>query len=119
MTKEEFYKKLEEIEIKLDDKQKKQFEKYASYLIEYNKKVNLTSITDINEIYLKHFYDSIIIAKYQKFSNEKILDIGTGAGFPGIPLLICFPNIKLTVLDSNNKKINFFILYLLIILVYE
>ena len=107
MTKDEFYKKVFELGIELNSNQKEIFEKYANYLIEYNKKTNLTAITNIEDIYLKHFYDSIISCKFYKFSNQNILDIGTGPGFPGIPLLICFPNLSLTVIDSNNKKTTF------------
>lgn len=104
MTREEFFKSLEKIGINLSSDQKEKFSKYLSYLQEYNKNVNLTAITNEEDIYLKHFYDSVISSSYFTFENQRILDIGTGAGFPGIPLLICFPNIKLTLLDSNNKK---------------
>ena len=97
MSENEFILKLKKIGIVLSEQQKKQFREYASFLQHYNQKVNLTAITKIDEIYLKHFYDSIISSRYYSFSNQKILDIGTGAGFPGIPLLICFPNLELTV----------------------
>lgn len=107
MTKEEFYESLKKIGITLSNEQKQKFILYSTYLQEYNKKVNLTAITNEKDIYLKHFYDSIISSKFFEFSNQSVLDIGTGAGFPGIPLLICFPNLKLTLLDSNNKKTKF------------
>jgi len=107
MTEKEFYYELEKIGIVLSDNQKEQFKNYYKFLIHYNKKTNLTAIIDKDEVYLKHFYDSILVSKYYSFTNEKILDIGAGAGFPSVPLLICFPNLSLTVLDSNNKKTKF------------
>ena len=107
MTKEEFYKNLKNIGINLSNNQKEKFSIYLSYLQEYNKNVNLTAITREKDIYLKHFYDSIISTLYFSFSGKRVLDIGTGAGFPGVPLLICFPDIKLTLLDSNSKKTTF------------
>ena len=108
MTKEELYLELEKIGITLTDKQKEQLEIYKDFLIEYNKHTNLTRITDENDIYLKHFYDSLTIVKYIDLSNKKtLLDIGTGAGFPGMVLKIVYPNLEVTLLDSNNKKITF------------
>ena len=108
MTKEELYLELEKLGITLTDKQKKQLEIYKDFLIEYNKHTNLTRIIDENDIYLKHFYDSLTIVKYIDLSNKKtLLDIGTGAGFPGMVLKIVYPNLEVTLLDSNNKKITF------------
>jgi len=107
MNKEEFIKKLKEENIELTEQILQQLMIYKDFLIEYNKHTNLTAIKDEKDIYLKHFYDSIIISKYFSIKNEKILDIGTGAGFPGMILKIFFPNIKITLLDSNNKKIRF------------
>ena len=107
MTENEFYKKLNDLDICLSDKQKELFRKYYNLLIEYNTKTNLTTIIDKDDVYLKHFFDSLLVSKFYKLNNEKVLDIGTGPGFPGVPLLICFPNIHLTVLDSNNKKTTF------------
>ena len=81
---------------------------YCEYLIDYNKKVNLTAIKDKKDIYLKHFYDSLTIVKVLDLNKVKrLLDIGTGAGFPGVVLKIFFPNLDVTLLDSNNKKITF------------
>lgn len=107
MNKELFYKELENMNIILNDTQKEQLSTYCNFLIEYNKHTNLTAIKEENDIYLKHFYDSFTLSKVYSLSNEKVLDIGTGAGFPGMVLKIVFPNIKLTLLDSNNKKTRF------------
>lgn len=108
MTKEELYLELEKLGITLTDKQKEQLEIYKNFLIEYNKHTNLTRIIDENDIYLKHFYDSLTIVKYIDLSNKNtLLDIGTGAGFPGMVLKIVYPNLEVTLLDSNNKKITF------------
>ena len=107
MNKEEFIKKLQEENIEVNDIILGKLEEYSNYLIEYNEHTNLTSIKEKGDIYLKHFYDSIIISKYYEFKDQKVLDIGTGAGFPGMILKIFFPNLKVTLLDSNNKKIRF------------
>lgn len=110
MEKMEFFQKIDEysigLEIKLNDKQKEQFYDYMNLLIEWNKKINLTAITDPEEIILKHFIDSVTISKY---INEKsyIADIGTGAGFPGIPLKILREDINVVLVDSLNKRIKF------------
>lgn len=107
MNKEEFIKKLQEENIEVNDIILEKLEEYSNYLIEYNEHTNLTSIKEKKDIYLKHFYDSIIISKYYEFKDQKVLDIGTGAGFPGMILKIFFPKLKVTLLDSNNKKIRF------------
>ncbi len=108
MTKEEFYLELEKLGINLTELQKQQLEDYKEYLIEYNKHTNLTRIIDDNDIDLKHFYDSLTITKYIDLSNKNtLLDIGTGAGFPGMVLKIVYPNLDVTLLDSNNKKVTF------------
>ncbi len=107
MNKEIFINECKKIGINLSDKQISKFEEYAKFLIDYNKHTNLTAIKDINGIYLKHFFDSIIIYKYKKFTKETVLDIGSGAGFPGVPLKIIFPDINIFLLDSNNKKCEF------------
>ena len=89
----------------LTEEMKKQFEIYTSFLIEENKKINLTAITKEDEIYIKHFYDSIIVSKYIDFSiSLKVADIGTGAGFPGIPLKIIYPNLKLYLIEPTLKR---------------
>lgn len=91
---------------KLSDDQKEKFEIYMKELIEWNKNINLTAITEENEIVLKHFIDSMTISDYIK-DNSKIIDIGTGAGFPGIPLKIKNNSLNVTLVDSLNKRINF------------
>ncbi len=80
---------------------------YANFLLEYNEHTNLTAIKTKEEVYIKHFYDSLTLTKIAKFNTESLLDVGTGAGFPGLVLSIVFPNLKVTLLDSNNKKIKF------------
>ena len=109
MTPQAFYQVLIEHGITLTDKQKKQFETYFRLLVEWNEKINLTSITDKEEVYLKHFYDSIapILQGYIDNSPLSILDIGAGAGFPSIPMKILYPEIDITIIDSLNKRINF------------
>lgn len=95
-----------ELKIKLNEKQKEQFFKYMNLLIEWNKKINLTAIIEPKEIILKHFVDSLTISKYIK-ENSYVADVGTGAGFPGIPLKILREDIKVVLVDSLNKRINF------------
>jgi len=108
MINSEFYKELEKINITLNDIQKEQLEKYYEFLIEYNSHTNVTSITKKEEVYLKHFYDSLTLTTTTNFNNiSNMLDIGCGAGFPGLVIKIVFPHIKLTLLDSNNKKTTF------------
>ncbi|MBF0813602.1 MULTISPECIES: 16S rRNA (guanine(527)-N(7))-methyltransferase RsmG [Staphylococcus] len=94
--------------IELSDKQQQQFQTYYQMLVEWNEKMNLTSITEEHEVYLKHFYDSIAASFYTDLTKElTICDIGAGAGFPSIPLKIIFPNLKVTIVDSLNKRIHF------------
>ncbi|CCW40611.1 16S rRNA (guanine(527)-N(7))-methyltransferase RsmG [Streptococcus agalactiae] len=109
MTPQAFYQVLIEHGITLTDKQKKQFETYFRLLVEWNEKINLTAITDKEEVYLKHFFDSIapILQGYIDNSPLSILDIGAGAGFPSIPMKILYPEIDITIIDSLNKRINF------------
>ena len=96
----------QKINIELQENQKKMLYQYMNILSEWNKRINLTAIVEENEIILKHFIDSLTIEKYIK-QDDEVIDIGTGAGFPGIPLKILNNSIKLTLLDSVNKKINF------------
>ena len=96
----------EKIDIVFDEKQLKQFYDYMNLLLEWNEKINLTAITEPKEIILKHFIDSLTISKYIK-DDATLADVGTGAGFPGIPLKIYRPDLKVTLVDSLNKRINF------------
>lgn len=109
MKSETFYDLLAEQNINLTEQQKIQFERYFQLLIEWNEKINLTAITDKEEVYLKHFYDSIAPILQGLINNEtiKLLDIGAGAGFPSIPMKILYPNLDVTIIDSLNKRINF------------
>lgn len=110
MDKIEFFENIDKlsskIEIMLNEKQKEQFYKYMQLLLEWNEKINLTAITDPKEIILKHFIDSITISKYIP-KDAYIADIGTGAGFPGIPLKIVREDINIVLVDSLNKRIKF------------
>ena len=108
MTKDLFIQELEKLEIYLTNKQILELEKYYKLLIEYNKNVNLTSITEKEGVYLKHFYDSLTLFKAIDLNKKySICDIGTGAGFPGIVLKIVFPNLSITLVDSLEKRIKF------------
>ena len=92
----------------LTDEQSVKFEKYYDLLIDWNKKINLTSITEREEVWVKHFEDSLSIARIIDMSSiDSVIDVGTGAGFPGIPLKLVYPHIKLTLLDSLDKRIRF------------
>ncbi len=103
-----FESKLNELGITLTDKQKQQFDKFYELLVEWNKVMNLTGITEYEEVNEKHFVDSLSIVKaIDMESVESVIDVGTGAGFPGIPLKIAFPHLKVVLLDSLNKRINF------------
>lgn len=102
----EFGKYLEKMQIEFSEEQYNQFYKYMNLLIEWNKKINLTAIIEPKEIILKHFVDSLTIAKYIE-KNQSVADVGTGAGFPGIPLKIYRKDLKITLIDSLNKRLNF------------
>ena len=110
MNKEEFCKKMQEESIKigykLDEEQINMFYLYMKLLLEWNEKINLTAITEVDEIITKHYIDSLTALKYIK-NNDRVADIGTGAGFPGIPLKIVNSRIDITLVDSLNKRINF------------
>ncbi|WP_217983412.1 16S rRNA (guanine(527)-N(7))-methyltransferase RsmG [Staphylococcus nepalensis] len=94
--------------IALTKKQQQQFQTYYQMLVEWNEKMNLTSITEEHEVYLKHFYDSIALSFYTDLRQAlTICDIGAGAGFPSIPLKIIYPHLKVTIVDSLNKRIHF------------
>lgn len=97
---------LEKLNLTLTEEQIEKFYNYMNLLIEWNKKINLTAIVEPKDIILKHFIDSLTIEKYIK-KGETIIDVGTGAGFPGIPLKIAREDLKITLADSLNKRINF------------
>ncbi|MEK3798894.1 16S rRNA (guanine(527)-N(7))-methyltransferase RsmG [Peribacillus sp. FSL H8-0477] len=105
---EQFALQLKEKGIELSSLQLQQFETYYELLVEWNEKMNLTAITEKEDVYLKHFYDSVSAAFYFDFTKPyKICDVGAGAGFPSIPLKICFPNLQVSIVDSLNKRISF------------
>lgn len=108
MNKDKFIEELKKLGIEITEKKLKQLEIYYDLLIGYNKVMNLTGITDKEEVYLKHFYDSLTICKIIDLNKEETLcDLGSGAGFPGIVLKIFYPDLKVTLVDSLNKRINF------------
>ncbi len=110
MEREEFYEEMLEksskLNINLTVEQLNKFYKYMEMLITWNEKINLTAIIEPHEIILKHFIDSLTLDKYLK-NNENLVDVGTGAGFPGIPISIVRKDIKITLVDSLNKRLNF------------
>ena len=109
MKTEEFYERLADLGYPLTKHQKKQYERYFELLVEWNEKINLTAITEKDEVYLKHFYDSIAPIVQGLIENQpiRLLDIGAGAGFPSLPMKILFPELDVTIIDSLNKRINF------------
>ncbi|KGP73218.1 16S rRNA (guanine(527)-N(7))-methyltransferase RsmG [Pontibacillus yanchengensis] len=108
MNIEAFLQALKDQGIELSEEQVDQFNTYFQTLVEWNEKINLTAITDEEDVYLKHFYDSLSAAFYMDFNQPlQICDVGAGAGFPSIPLKIVFPELKVTIVDSLKKRITF------------
>lgn len=108
MNKNEFIEEVKKLNINITDELLEKLDIYCSFLLEYNKHTNLTAIKEENDIYLKHFYDSLTLAKAIDLNKENtLLDIGSGAGFPGMVLKIFFPHLKVYLVDSNNKKCKF------------
>lgn len=100
--------KAEQLGIRLSEQQLEQFQCYYERLIEKNKVMNLTAITEYEEVVDKHFVDSILLGSVKELSGKKrVIDVGTGAGFPGIPLKIVYPELEITLLDSLNKRVKF------------
>ena len=91
------------LNIKLTEEQTLKLDKYYELLVEWNEKINLTSIIEKEEVFIKHFYDSLCLLKGIKIDNQKLLDVGSGAGFPSLPLKIVFPNLDVTIIDALNK----------------
>ena len=108
MNKEEFIKALKEINIEITEEQLNKLDQFYYLMIEWNEKINLTRITSEKDVYLKHFYDSLTLNKVLDLKEVNTLcDVGTGAGFPGIVLKIVFPNLKVTLIDSLQKRVNY------------
>ena len=107
MTKLEFYQQLEQQQIFLSNHQKQQFDQYYRLLFQYNQVMDLTSVIEEEQVYERHFYDSLTIAFNKNFNGLKVCDVGSGAGFPAIPLKIVFPEMELTIIDSLTKRMNF------------
>lgn len=108
MNEEQFVQALKEQGIELTEQQIQQFRSYFEILVEWNEKMNLTAITDEPSVYLKHFYDSISASFHFDFTKvTTVCDVGAGAGFPSLPIKICYPHLEVTIVDSLNKRIQF------------
>ena len=108
MTQNDFIKKVNELGLEVTDEKLDKLNKYYELLVSFNEKINLTAITLKEEVYLKHFYDSLTLVKIIDFNKyNTFCDIGTGAGFPGIVIKIFFPHLKVTLIDALNKRIDF------------
>ena len=107
MNEEQFKKLLAEHDILLTEKQEKQFRRYFELLQIWNEKLNLTTIIQKEDVYEKHFYDCLTLSFVNDLKGKTLCDVGTGAGFPAIPLKIAFPQLKITVLDSLIKRVKF------------
>lgn len=107
MNEQQFRELLEQHSIILSEEQEKQFRRYFELLQIWNEKLNLTTIIEKNDVYEKHFYDCLTLGFVNEFDGKTLCDVGAGAGFPSIPLKIAFPNLKVTCLDSMNKRMDF------------
>lgn len=116
MNKESFIGRLQELNVTIDDNQFEQFEQYFKILVEWNTFMNLTAITEYEDVQIKHFIDSLAVSYVLEnvslknkidMNNVSVIDVGTGAGFPGVPLKIAFPQAKVLLMDSLNKRVNF------------
>lgn len=108
MNQENFKKELAQVGIDVSDLQLSQFSKYFELLVEWNQKMNLTAITEKEEVYLKHFYDSVMVLwKWPIEEGVSLVDVGAGAGFPSIPIKILRPDLQVTIVDSLNKRVSF------------
>ncbi len=105
---DKFMQQLADFDIHLNDQMQQKFHRYYELLVEWNRVMNLTSITEYGEVYEKHFIDSLAVVKEVNMGEIRtVIDVGTGAGFPGLPLKIVFPHLKVVLLDSLNKRVNF------------
>ena len=107
MNEMQFKDLLEQHNIVLTEKQEQQFRRYFELLQTWNEKLNLTSITQKEDVYEKHFYDCLTLGFVNDFKDKTLCDVGAGAGFPSIPLKIAFPDMKLTIIDPLNKRMEF------------
>lgn len=108
MNRETFVEELKKIGIEITEEQLNQLEKYYELLIDWNEKINLTTITNHDDVFLKHFYDSLTLFKEIDLNKEvSLCDVGSGAGFPGIVIKIMFPKVKITLIDSLQKRVNY------------
>ena len=105
--KRKFMEMLKTLDITITDEKYDKFVMFYEILIEWNKNINLTAITNFEEVFLKHFYDSLCLVKGVSLTNQRLLDVGSGAGFPSIPLKIVFEDLDITIIDSLNKRIKF------------
>jgi 16S rRNA (guanine527-N7)-methyltransferase len=102
-----FIEKIDSLQLPRDTEKLAKLERYYEILVAENQKMNLTSITLKDEVYTKHFYDSLTLSRYLITQKESLLDVGSGAGFPALPLKIFFPELKVTMIDATRKKIDF------------
>ena len=108
MNKEEFINEVQKLNIEVTEEKMNLLDKFYHLLIEWNEKINLTTIVEEDKVYLKHFYDSLTLSKEIDFTqNINMCDVGSGAGFPGIVIKIFFPNVKITLIDSLQKRVNY------------